>query len=157
MALGEAEITKFLIAKKMYYDSGATSGTFDFRPRRHPKRRSSPAIFGIANGRTPRTNYSPRIVHYSAKHARARARKRAEPIFAPVNLPIDNEINGLFGFGSMTIVSRIDLIGLHVLLAMSEACTFHRSRKPDISLSLAGQRPSLRTPRKAIRLIPLAW
>lgn len=43
--------------------------------------------------------------------------------------PMDNAIIGLLGFGSTTMFSTIDLMGLCVRLAMSEARTFHRSRK----------------------------
>lgn len=51
------------------------------------------------------------------------------------NLPIDNAIIDLLGFGSTTIFSTIDLIGLCVFRAMLEAQTFQRSRKLDTDMS----------------------
>lgn len=56
---------------------------------------------------------------------------------------MDRAISFLLGFGSTTIFSTIDLMGLWVLLAMSEALTLHRSRDVvtdafDISLVILG-------------------
>lgn len=48
---------------------------------------------------------------------------------------MDNEIMGFVEFGSATMFSTMDRMGLCVLLPTSEACTFHRSRKIGVDIS----------------------
>lgn len=49
--------------------------------------------------------------------------------------PIDKEMTDLAGLGSTTRLSTMDLMGLWVFLAMSDASTFHRSRKTCVDIS----------------------